>query len=956
MTPIKQKEKESFENLKTSFLDFDPAYFIENNLTIDGSEFKIIGNGWKFMVDIYRYIGLQATQKTGKPVVLKKGRQVGATMMAGALDLYFTNSGLFSKPPIRVLHAFPSLSQVKKFSQDKLEGLIRTAKNDVINKGKLDSGTAVDNLTMKQFANGTLWVDSIGEDGDRVRGMTIDVLAVDECLPYDTYIETEFSDTYAFRSKMKIGSIYAKFISGTKLPMVQTFNEETNDFEYKKITNVWRREERDLLKIYCGNKTIKCTENHRFLTTSGWTEAGKLNPGDLLKTEVATKTYIRDANNDQRQMILGSFLGDGHIANIRKSCYRLVVIHGIKQSDYCKWKANIFGVETRYIKENGFAKTEAVTFSTKMFGMADKFPDSKTSCPQWVLDELDARGIAIWYMDDGSTSKAKNAGCLSTCSFDEDSQKRIVGKFKSLGIDCCYRSDFSKSRNKYYFSVYFRKDGFKKLEKLIAPYIHDNLKYKISEPLHSIAKYEWDKAYKKNGLTGIDKIEKLQKKEVVYDIEVEDNHNFIIAPSGNFKNYGGIIAHNCQDCFQQAIGNATKTLTAAKYGAVGNGVQLYFGTPKDNNSYFSSMWDMSDQRYYHLGCKNCGDTFPFYLPEDDGWKDVWISGHTIKCPLCGNLQTKIEAVELGKWVPSRPPEECKFVGFHINQLYIPYFTKENIVGLMPENNPLQTERLFRNEVLGEFYSGAGLPITRAEIYEKCRDQDRQFARAINSRDKNVYLGADWGGKDEGRDGNIGQSYSCVVVLSAQTDGTLLIEHTHKLKKQGSDYRKETIHEMYKRFGVKQGIADYFFGQSEVRDLTAHYGSRFLGAQGSGSLISPLKFREDEMIVGYNKDLMVEEIFEMFRKGKIRFPWKSFEYIEWLIDHCTSMESSIKTVGGQPMKTYSKGTTPNDGLMALMYAVMAWKFDITNRFSIKPGTIGKELGRPRPVLAHMGRRL
>lgn len=73
MSELKQKEKESFDQIKSSFLDFDPAFFIENNLTIDGSDFRIIGNGWKFMVDVYRYIGLQATQKSGKPVVIKKG-------------------------------------------------------------------------------------------------------------------------------------------------------------------------------------------------------------------------------------------------------------------------------------------------------------------------------------------------------------------------------------------------------------------------------------------------------------------------------------------------------------------------------------------------------------------------------------------------------------------------------------------------------------------------------------------------------------------------------------------------------------------------------------------------------------------------------------------------------------------------------------------------------------------
>jgi hypothetical protein len=101
--------------------------------------------------------------------------------------------------------------------------------------------------------------------------------------------------------------------------------------------------------------------------------------------------------------------------------------------------------------------------------------------------------------------------------------------------------------------------------------------------------------------------------------------------------------------------------------------------------------------------------------------------------------------------------------------------------------------------------------------------------------------------------------------------------------------------------------------------------------------------------------MIDEIFYKFRKVIIRFPWKSFEYIEWLIDHCTSMESSIKTTGGQPLKTYIKGTTPNDGLMALMYAYMAYKFDLTKGFTIKPGINDIKKNMPIPVLAHMNKR-
>ena len=583
-----KKELKFFEDLKSSFMDLDPANFIQNNLTIDGEDFRILGNGWRFMVDIYRYIALNATKRDGKPVVIKKGRQVGATVMAGALDLYFTNSGLFNKPPIRVVHLFPALAQVKKFSQDKLEGMIRTAKGDFINKNKLKTANAVDNLTMKQFNNGTLWIDSMGADADRIRGMTADIVFFDEI----------------------------------------------------------------------------------------------------------------------------------------------------------------------------------------------------------------------------------------------------------------------------------------------------------------------------------------------------------------------------QDMYSQGIGNATKILTAAKYGPIGKGVQVYFGTPKERGSHFSTIWDMSDQRYFHLGCKNCKQTYPFYLPDDNRWMDIWISGYDIKCPECGTVQKKTEAIELGKWVPSRDSDECQFAGFHINQLYIPYFSKENILDLMPENNPAQTERIWNNEVVGEFFSGLGMPITKAEIYDKCRDPDRYFSKSIDPNIKKTYFGVDWGGKADGQSG--GQSYSCVVVISVTHSGDILIEHAHKLRETSFNYKKETINEMFRRFGITRAVSDWFFGQDVVHDIQLRYGDRFLGAQGSGSLVKPIKYREEEMIVSYNKDLMVEELFNLMKKGKVRFPWKSYEHLEWLIDHCTSMEMQQRTVGNQPVKKYIKGSGPNDGLMALMYAYMAYKFDQTKGFTVKPG-FEKQVIMPAPVLAKISRK-
>src|SRR5271154_5454089 len=128
-----------FSEIKSELLKVDPVAFTENYLKLEGDSFKVSGNGWKFMADIYRYIALKAIHPDGKPIVILKGRQVGATVMAGALDLYFTASGLFGGigyRPITVLHCFPDLSRAKKFSQVKLDALIGSASHDYINRQK----------------------------------------------------------------------------------------------------------------------------------------------------------------------------------------------------------------------------------------------------------------------------------------------------------------------------------------------------------------------------------------------------------------------------------------------------------------------------------------------------------------------------------------------------------------------------------------------------------------------------------------------------------------------------------------------------------------------------------------------------------------------------------------------------------------------------------------------------
>src|SRR5271157_5084209 len=122
--PTHSGPEEFFNDLKKEILKLDPVAFCESYLNIDGKPLKLTDTGWRFFADMYRYIALEAITPNGKPIVCVKGRQIGATTMATALELYFCTSGLFGtspeKPAIRILHCFPSLALVQRFAKLKL--------------------------------------------------------------------------------------------------------------------------------------------------------------------------------------------------------------------------------------------------------------------------------------------------------------------------------------------------------------------------------------------------------------------------------------------------------------------------------------------------------------------------------------------------------------------------------------------------------------------------------------------------------------------------------------------------------------------------------------------------------------------------------------------------------------------------------------------------------------------
>ena len=397
----------------------------------------------------------------------------------------------------------------------------------------------------------------------RGRSIANAFMFIDECFPYKQKIITD-------KGKMKIGKLVELFNEGKELPLIKTYNESTSNFEYKKMTNGWNRGVRGCIKIMASKQAITVTENHKFLTLHGWKMASELIPGKdvLLSTKSKGRQYLTVLSEEQNQLMIGSYLGDGSIQSFGGGKYRMNIVHGIKQKEYCAWKKEMFvgNNELRHIEKNGFAQTEAVTFSSTNF-LSKYEMGKKTDIDDAVIDAIGPKALAIWFMDDGSVKTkgrpgeiAYNGANIWTCSFSSEANKKL----SKMLIDKFGIQNRVQEVNKAhpYRKIVLNAAGYRTLSKIIAPYIHDSMDYKIhpEDRIQDSYKKTWSgsNSFLSYGAAPVSSIEYKQSEHEVFDIEVEDNHNFLIT-STSFKTAGldaeenGIIAHNCQNITEHEL-------------------------------------------------------------------------------------------------------------------------------------------------------------------------------------------------------------------------------------------------------------------------------------------------------------------------------------------------------------------------------------------------------------------
>ena len=356
----------------------------------------------------------------------------------------------------------------------------------------------------------------------------INTVLVDECIPADTYVETN-------NGKSLLREIKRKVNKGETI-LVKTFNEQTETFEYKPVISVTDKGIKEVFEIETnGLNKIQATANHPFLTQNGWKRLDELNIGvDYLyldKPNNQKTKYI--PNDDQLQLIYASSIGDGSLEKGKYDYeYRIKFIQGNNQYNYFKFKKEIMNCCFEYKSKSGYTGVKSINNTiSKQFILP---VNNRIS----IIDNLDIRGLAILYMDDGSKlTKYDTCGVRISCNnLTIDEVNHLINRFNFY--DICVKNIPHNGYNE----ISINSENADKFFKLIAPYMHPDCFYKNP---YSTGTYNWNNKFKEFGGNIVKRIYSIGNKQVL-DMEVADNHNFCISKF-NQKNGSAVVVHNCQD-------------------------------------------------------------------------------------------------------------------------------------------------------------------------------------------------------------------------------------------------------------------------------------------------------------------------------------------------------------------------------------------------------------------------
>lgn len=357
----------------------------------------------------------------------------------------------------------------------------------------------------------------------------------------------------------EIGNIKMSKIVKDKMNIRVWSLDKDNKLELKPIKNWSSKKDKQKkwvkIRTTTDNPTkpiLKCTSDHKVAYIDNvfkddkikFTEAENLKDKYIIRYNDKNKKLKENRlfNNEQISFLIGTLLGDSSISKSGQICYT----HCDTQKEYFDIKNKIFhGKGISYISEgkgfsrkgnishNGYSPINEQTRQLREM----IYIDGKKSIRN-IIDMIDEKSLAFWYCDDGHFS-GYNAQ-LYTCSFSYDDHILLKDLFKSkwdIDVDINVKKVKYKNENKEYYILNFRAKELEKLFNLISKYIPFSMQYKIPDKFKNNIAYNFDTNLLDYAASRVENVEFIDKKLTLYDIEVEDNHNFFANSS---------LVHNCQ--------------------------------------------------------------------------------------------------------------------------------------------------------------------------------------------------------------------------------------------------------------------------------------------------------------------------------------------------------------------------------------------------------------------------
>jgi recombination protein RecA len=236
-----------------------------------------------------------------------------------------------------------------------------------------------------------------------------------------------------------------------------------------------------------GRAQFAATENHLIQTPGGYRPAGELIAGD--RVIMAEPKLLSD---QQIQLILGSVMGDGNLSpNLRgRTGTRFRMGHGAKQAAYLDWKVSLLGNITCSRTTN--AKGAVFADFTPLPELAELhdavyFGDGRKHLSWDYLKVLTPLALAVWYMDDGGlTVRSKGvqertqggSGRIEICveAMSPGTRDRLLQYLRDTHkLDARLRLSGARRVAVLQFTT----AASAKFQKLVAPYVHPSMEYKL---------------------------------------------------------------------------------------------------------------------------------------------------------------------------------------------------------------------------------------------------------------------------------------------------------------------------------------------------------------------------------------------------------------------------------------------------------------------------------------------